>query len=165
MAGLREFFESSVGKIAALVFGLLALIVAAVAIWRSLGPSEAALLSTDRVYIDIENGKTFNHTLKAGDLSRVKSPYSGKDTGVEAERCYWTKDGKPKKDPTYVLLNQAAGKPGPTFCPDCGRLVVPLNPPANSMGPPPPTREEYEKTHKGGTKPGGAGGQDWTTGN
>jgi hypothetical protein len=152
MAGLREFFESGAGKIAAMVFGLVALIIAVVMIVRTFGHSEAASLSTDRVYIDTETGKTFNYTIKPGDLSTIKSPYTGKLTGVEAERCYWTKDGKPKKDPTYVLLNERAGKPGPTFCPDCGRLVVPLNPPASTIGPPPPTKAEYEKTHKPGAR-------------
>jgi len=160
MAGLREFFDSSTGKIAATVFGLLALIIAGVAMWRSFGTSEPGVLSTDRVYIDTETGKTFNYTIKAGDLSVVKSPYSGKNTGVEAERCYWTKDGKPKKDPTYVLVNQKIGKPGPTFCPDCGRLVVPLNPPATTTGPPPLTKEEYEKNNKGGPRGGAAPPQD-----
>ena len=63
-------------------------------------------------------------------MTPVKSPHSGKETGYEPERCYWTADGKPKPEPTYVLLNAAVGKPGPTFCQDCKRLVVGLNPPA-----------------------------------
>jgi hypothetical protein len=145
MAALREFFDSAAGKITAFVFVGIALVVVVIALFRNLGASEAAVLSTQRVYIDIENGKTFNYKLKPGDMARVKSPFSGKDTGVEAERCFWTKDGKPKNEPTYVLLNSAVGKPEPTFCPDCGRLVVPLNPPASTIGPAPPTKAEYDK--------------------
>ena len=57
----------------------------------------------------------------------------------------WTKDGKIKQDPTPVLLNEYAGKPGPTFCPDCGRRVVAHNPPPVIGAKPPPTKEEYAK--------------------
>jgi len=43
-----------------------------------------------------------------------------------------------------VLLNEATGKPGPTFCPDCGRFVVPHNPSPQMSPKPPPTKQEYE---------------------
>ena len=146
MAGLREFFNSPTGKATAIIVCIVALVVGFLSLRKNIGRSEAAILSTDRVYIDVENGKVFNHTIQMGETLPVKSPFTGKNTGYEAERCYWTKDGKTKNDPTYVLLNSR--KPGgqePTFCPDCGRLVVPLNPPASTMAPPPPTKEEYEK--------------------
>lgn len=40
------------------------------------------------------------------------------------ERCFYTKDGKVKSEPTYVLVNELIGKEGPTKCPDCGRPVT-----------------------------------------
>lgn len=73
----------------------------------------------------------------------VKCPDTGKETGYEAELCYWTKDGHPKDEPIPVLLNKYKGDPGPTFCPDCGRLVVYHNPLAVEGHTPPPTEEEY----------------------
>ncbi len=77
----------------------------------------------------------------------VKSPFTGKETGYKAELCFWTKDGSTKTDPTAVLMNDDVGKPGPTFCPDCGRLVVHHNPVPGPHSKPPPTREEYEAEH------------------
>ena len=71
--------------------------------------------------------KAFRYEIKIGDSVPVKAP-SGEKSGYPAELCYWTKDGQPKEDPTPVLLNQYVGKSGPTFCPDCGRLVVNHNP-------------------------------------
>ena len=102
--------------------------------------------------IDSENGKTFPHVNKAGDTFPLLSPYSGKNTGYIAEPCYWTASGGTKTQPTWVLLNQAIGKPGPTFCPDCGRLVVGHNPPPGPGVKPPPTKEEYAARH-GGASP------------
>jgi len=148
MAGLREFLNGPAGKGVAIGVVGIGLLVGFFSLRRNLGSTEAAYLSTDRVFIDTENGKTFSHTLKVGDMIPIKSPYSGKNTGVEAEKCYWTKDGKTKNDPTYVLLNSRKGGSEPTFCPDCGRLVVPLNPNAVVGAPPPPTKAEYEKSPK-----------------
>lgn len=84
--------------------------------------------TTPVMYICAETGKTFPHVRKSGEQSPVLSPHSGKNTGYMAEKCYWTKDGKIKDTPTYVLLNEATGKPGPTWCPDCDREVIPHNP-------------------------------------
>jgi hypothetical protein len=81
-----------------------------------------------------ETGMTFEYTVHEGDQWPVLSPFSKKKTGYPAECCYWTKDGKRKATPTYVILNEDIGKPGDTFCPDCGRLVIGHNPP-----PPPET--------------------------
>jgi hypothetical protein len=149
MAGLRESLNGPAGKGIAIGVVVIGLIVGFISLRRNLGPGEAAYLSTDRVFIDTENGKTFTYSLKVGDMIPIKSPYSGKNTGVEAERCFWTKDGKAKKDPTYVLLNSRKGAKEPTFCPDCGRLVVGLNPSPVVGIPPPPTKEEWEKQPKG----------------
>jgi hypothetical protein len=91
-----------------------------------------------------QTGKAFTVELKDGLSIPVRSPYSGQQTGYPAELCYWTKDGKPKDEPTAVLLNSWVGKRGPTFCPDCGRLVVGRNPEPAPDRKPPPTREEYQ---------------------
>lgn len=141
--GVREFFNKPAGK--AIAGG--AIVVAAIAVFMAIkgafGPSEAGAISRDQWFVDAETGKPFRHQLEIGDVTPVKAP-SGKNTGYQAELCYWTKDGKPKEDPTPVLMNTYAGKPEPTFCPDCGRLVVMLNPPASTTGKPPPTEEEYK---------------------
>ena len=144
---LREFFRSSGGQVTAIVLGLLGLVVLVWAVKGNFGESDAAALSSDRVFICSETRKPFNHTLKEGETIPVYSPHSGKNTGYQAELCYWTKDGKPKEKPTPVLLEESLGKPGPTFCPDCGRLVIGHNPAAQPGGRPPPTKEEYAARH------------------
>jgi hypothetical protein len=146
MMGIREFIKTPAGKVTVIAFLCLAI---ALAIWsalNSLDPSQAAARTSDRIFICAETGKAFNYTIKLGDKPPVKSPYSGKNTGYEAERCYWTADGKPKADPTPVLLKSAIGQEGPTFCPDCGRLVVGNNPVAIEGVPPPPTEAEYQSS-------------------
>jgi len=94
-------------------------------------------------YICTETGQSFRHENKMGETLPIYSRFSGKNTGMPAEACYWTTDGKPKIDPTWVLLNEEIGKSGPTFCPDCGRLVVGHNPRARPGMQPPPTRSKY----------------------
>lgn len=81
-----------------------------------------------RIYICAETGKHFAHEFREGDSEPILSPFSGKKTAWIAETCFWTKDGKKKDTPTYVLLVERTGKPGPTICPDCGRVVVGHNP-------------------------------------
>ena len=111
---------------------------------RGFASTEGARLSADRMFIDAKTGKPFEATLKPGMPFPLSAP-SGGNTGYPAEACYWTKDGKTKDIPTYVLLNSYAGKPEPTFCPDCGRLVRGHNPrPVEGMTAP-PTQEEYKK--------------------
>lgn len=80
------------------------------------------------MYICSETGKQFQHVIKINEESPVLSPFSNKRTGYRAEKCYWSPDGKLRDYPTYVLLNEHCGKPGPTTCPECGRVVVPHNP-------------------------------------
>lgn len=87
----------------------------------------------------------FQGELKPGTSFPIKAPGGG--DGYPAEECYWTADGKVKDKPTYVLLNGWLHKSGPTFCPDCGRLVVPNNPAPEPDQAPPPTRDEYYKLH------------------
>jgi hypothetical protein len=156
-AGLREFFESPKGKGVVVVLGLVLIGAIFWLLRDNLSGSEAASISRDRMFMDAATGKPFEHTLQAGDKIPLLAP-SGKNTGYPAELCYWTKDGKPKSDPTPVLLNSYVGKPGATFCPDCGRLVVAHNPGAAEGAKPPPTQAEYEQRRapRGGT----GGGQD-----
>ena len=147
-SGLREFLNSSRGKIVSFVAAALMLIVAGYLVWRAIAPSEAESVSNDRWFVDAKTMKGFQHELKMGEHVPVEAP-SGGATGSPAERCYWTKDGQTKKQPTAVLLNRWQGKAEPTFCPDCGRLVVGHNPAPTPGAKAPPTEAEY-KTRGGG---------------
>ena len=109
----------------------------------SSGDRSAAQLSRDHVLVDAETGKPFNHELLAGETYPVDAP-SGKKAGYPCETCYWTVGGQVKKDPTYVLLNSTVHKPGATFCPDCGRLVIANNPKPANGSPPPPTKAQAD---------------------
>jgi len=145
MVRLLEFFNTVAGRILAILLVLLGIYVLVRTAKSSIGNGEAVSLSRDRVYIDSVTGKPFNFELKPGDsgITPVLAP-SGGNTGYPAEQCYWTADGKIKADPTYVLLNKFIGRTGPTFCPDCGRLVVDHNPSPIPGGKPPPTEAEYK---------------------
>ena len=147
--GLREFLNSPTGKNLAIGGAILMVLVAVFLVWRAMGPGEAEALSRDRAFIDAQTMKGFNHFIAIGETIPIDAPSGGK-TGYPAELCYWTKDGKTKKIATAVLLNANVGRPGPTFCPDCGRLVTALNAPPIDGVPDaeqrvPPTQAEYEK--------------------
>ena len=141
---LREFFRKPVGMAIAGVVVVIGLVFAFGAI-RGFTTTEAAVIANERVYVDAQTGKPFNVSLSEGLEKPVKAPSGGK-TGWPAEECYWTKDGKIKEDPTYVLLNMYKGSKDPTFCPDCGRLVVGHNPRASEDRKPPPTKDEYQRS-------------------
>ena len=117
-------------------------------LWSNLGDSAAVASASERPYICAKTGQTFTYHLKKGDVTPVASPHSGENTGYPAERCFWTRNGQVKDEPTFVLLNAYAGKSEPTFCPDCERLVVGLNPAPMAGDKPPPLRGEYRKTKK-----------------
>ncbi|MCA9256805.1 MAG: hypothetical protein KDA33_14250 [Phycisphaerales bacterium] len=91
-------------------------------------------------YICADSGKTFEHKPQVGETNPILSPFSNKKTAYPAEKCYWTKDGKQKRAPTFVLLNEHLGIDKPTICPDCGRLVINHNPL-------PPTGTPFEKSN------------------
>ena len=146
MSKLRNFLRGPAGKLLAVVVISIGLFVLYLNGRSLLGESQVASNSRDRIFIDAESGKAFEHRLQIGDTYTIESPYTHKKTGYPAELCYWTKDGQRKHDPTPVLLNQYKGKKGPTFCPDCGRLVVPMNPIGQSA---PPTEADYKKNKKG----------------
>lgn len=101
-----------------------------------LSEPSAESVSRKRVAIDSETRKVFvDYFVADGSTLPWKNPDTGKNTLVPAEFCFWTKDGKAKLEPTYVLLNEFIGKKEPTICPDCGRTVVMHNslPPTNLM--------------------------------
>lgn len=93
------------------------------------GPPSPAELSRYQTVIDRETGELFEQfRTPKGGRAPYENPKTGRATLVPAEPCYWTKDGKAKLTPTWVLLNEYSGKEGTTLCPDCGRRVVSLNP-------------------------------------
>jgi hypothetical protein len=142
---IREFLKSTPGKIVAICLVGLVLVITAVNVLALLGDDSKSNSYT--TYICTETLKTFRHKNEIGESIPILSPYSGKNTGVPAEPCYWTRDGGTKSEPTWVLVNEAIGSHEPTFCPDCGRLVRPRNPAPTPGATPPPTREEYQARH------------------
>jgi hypothetical protein len=144
MPGFREFLRSRNGQIAGMVLLVIGIALGAYSVWSNVGPSTAAAISNDRIFVDAKTGQAFHHTLSLDDRYPIKAP-SGGNTGYPAELCYWNKDGTPKKpgeEPTAVLMNSWLNKSGPTFCPECGRLVVMHNPAPEPGMRPPPTQEE-----------------------
>lgn len=146
MEWLKRFFGTPAGMVVGTCIGLgLCLIL----YWevRDIFNPPALADMRQGYFICSQTGKAFRHELTAGEAIPIYSPYSGSNTGYPAELCYWNADGTIKSTPTPVLLNSWIGKPGPTFCPDCGRLVVARNPYPSPNSKPPPTREEYERMH------------------
>ncbi len=92
-------------------------------------------LSRIRAAVDSATGEAFPSVeVEDGTAWPWVNPKTGQRTLYPAEFCHWTKDGKAKFEPTYVLLNEIVGKPGKTICPDCGRVVVAHNPlPPNEL--------------------------------
>ena len=154
MGGIREFLQSKAGTAVGVVLGVVAVASVVWSFKANLGQSEAASLSRDRVFVCAETGEAFDYELTLETKIPVRSPHSGKNTGYPAELCYWTKNGTIKDEPTAVLLNTYVQKPEPTFCPDCGRRVVPRNPYPDARGKPPPTETEW-KARGGGPSPQG----------
>ncbi|HVS72878.1 MAG TPA: hypothetical protein VHQ47_16600 [Phycisphaerae bacterium] len=116
--------------------------------WHGRQANSQVADNSTRWFVDAETHKPFRQKIAIGMAVPVKSPFTSRATGYPAELCYWTKDGKPKRDPTPVLLNSSIGIDEPTFCPDCGRLVVGHNPSPTPGMKPPPTQAEYEQRHQ-----------------
>jgi hypothetical protein len=96
------------------------------------------------IFID-EDGKVFRHRIREGEPIDNVLGSTGKKA-FPAEFCWWTKDGKIREsDPIPVLLEQWLKKPGPTFCPDCNRLVTPNNSRPQEGSRPPPTRDQMPR--------------------
>jgi hypothetical protein len=140
---MNGFFDTNLGRasLAALVVGLLG--YAAWTIWANVGRSPLVSEFSDPIFIDADTGYAFHCKLTPTMTMPAICPDTGKAAGYPAELCFWTKDGHAKTDPTPVLLNIYRGISGPTFCPDCGRLVVAHNPLAVEGATPPPTKAEY----------------------
>ncbi|HWL95668.1 MAG TPA: hypothetical protein VNT79_19270 [Phycisphaerae bacterium] len=112
-----------------LVLSVVLLGTAGVLVWRTFAfPEYVEPDAIPTMYVCAETNLSFLHTPQIGETFPVPSPHSKKNTGYPAERCFWTRDGKVKATPTYVLLNHFVNKPPPTICPDCGREVFPHNP-------------------------------------
>ncbi len=128
------------------VIAILLVLGASVALYFSVfkpdATSDLVDLNRNRWFID-EDGKAFLAEIKIGGPAVPPSP-SGKNAFL-AELCSWTKEGTIREQPFPVLLNEYINKPGPTFCPDCDRLVVGRNPTPDGdpTVKPPPTRQEY----------------------
>lgn len=134
---IREALRGPGGTIAAVIL----VVVAIAAILVSVKSSFRGNPTPERWFVDASTGQPFQVELKVGMTIPVKAPSGG--DGYPAELCYWTADGGTKSVPTKVLLNSWIGKPGPTFCPDCHRLVVEHNPAPGPGVEPPPTEAEY----------------------
>ena len=147
MKGFREWINTSGGKTAAIVGTPVVLALFVWVIWTNVR-SEAASISRQGMYIDSKTAKPFSYTIQIGDTIPVMAPTGGK-TGFPAELCYWTKDGKIKSEPTQVLLNRYVGKPEPTFCPDCGRLVRSRNPAPATDSKPPLLQQDFKPANRG----------------
>lgn len=151
MNRFRHWLSSRAGKVAVALLLVPVLGAAVYSVYSfSHGPTDFANYT---MYICTETGRTFRHRNEVGETLPVYSPFSGKNTGVPAEACYWTKDGQTKSEPTWVLVKAFAHQPGPTFCPDCGRLVVGHNPYPQPGMRPPPTEAEWNArmAARGGT--------------
>ena len=134
--------STKAGRAVGVCLGVLGLAVIVWAAKDMFGASEGAVESNERWFVCAETGKPFRYELKEGDSIPVYSPPSGKRTGYPAELCYWTKEGTVKDTPTPVLLNETIGKSGPTYCPECGRLVVGHNPRPQPGSRPPPMKDQ-----------------------
>jgi hypothetical protein len=149
MTMLAQLGKSKFGQavIAFVVIG--ACILSIFELRRVFGRDPAIVAANERIFICSETHKPFTVHLEdlIGQTAPFESPYTHTKTGYPAELCYWTADGKPKSEPTAVLMNTWIHQPEPTFCPDCGRLVVANNPMAVAGHTPPPTREEWEARH------------------
>lgn len=142
---IQELLQTRGGVIAGSTAFVIVMAILLVSLLNSFSASRAGAHSRDRLFICAETGLTFRHELNLGDTIPVNSPHSGHDTGFEAERCYWTADGQVAPEPTPVLLGAYVGETGPTFCPDCDRLVVRWNPRPRPGQTPPPTRGQLQR--------------------
>lgn len=120
--------ESRKKTLAAVAAGACTLLAVGMLVYQFTGYDPGADSRT-RTMIDAATGEVFlEYRVSDGTRAPYKHPKTGEHTLYPAESCFWTRDGKAKLEPTYVLVNEYVGKSGPTLCPDCGRKVVPRNP-------------------------------------
>lgn len=133
---IRQFLTTGAGKIASIVIVVLMLGLVVYSYKSTF--SNDFRIPDHFTYIDSESNRTFEFDRSEGMKSPVKSPFTGKMTGYPASPCYWTKDGKIRKEPFWVLANRTKGVQEPTYCPDCDRLVdEQANEPYPGTEPPP----------------------------
>ncbi|MCC6969165.1 MAG: hypothetical protein IT434_03000 [Phycisphaerales bacterium] len=128
---MAEAGESKLKKTLSIVGASAALLVLAIVVLRAtlLAPPDAGDLSRRRTVVDTKTGEIIkDFPIPENSTRPWTNPKTGEKTLIQGEACFWTKDGKAKLEPTYVLLNEMTGKTGPTICPDCGRTVVAHNP-------------------------------------
>lgn len=128
---MPEAGENKLKKTLSIVGAVGSLLVLAVLVLRAtlLASPDAGDLSRRRMVIDTKTGEIIkDFPIPENSTMPWTNPKTGEKTLVQGEACFWTKDGKAKLEPTYVLLNEMTGKTGPTICPDCGRTVVAHNP-------------------------------------
>ncbi len=108
----------------------LILIVAVVLAWRGLSSGPRYRISAERAFKCAECGEVFEHVLQIGDKEPFECPACDRPAGWATEKCYWTKDGKAKLDPTFVILKTRLDPDSDekTYCPDCGREIKGHNP-------------------------------------
>jgi hypothetical protein len=142
---IRHYVNTPQGQKVSAAVGILVVLLGGYAVYRQGFVGNAAEQAANvRWFVDATTGKPFRVSMSDKLEIPAKAP-SGGMTGYPAEECYWTADGKVKSTPTYVLVrNVWLGDAEPTFCPDCGRLVVGHNPHARAGATPPPTKEEFE---------------------
>ena len=143
---MQDFLHTRAGQYTAYAASAVVLLLLGwLVVSATLGGSNARR-STDRIFIDARTGQQFGYRLSKNEMTPVPSPYSrGERVGYEAEPCYWKADGTFDSTPTWVLPKvKADPQAGPTFCHDCGRLVVPRNPEPYPGANPPPTQAQYK---------------------
>ncbi|MDP1663334.1 MAG: hypothetical protein Q8L55_15585 [Phycisphaerales bacterium] len=128
-AGAKGSSAERKNKIVAIVCVVLLLALSVFIVTSFLGGETAASTSEVRAVIDSESGELIEKfRLPEGKSFPYVNPKTGRNTLYLAEPCFWAKDGTIKVHPTWVLLNEFAGKSGPTICPDCGKPVKSHNP-------------------------------------
>lgn len=111
-----------------IIGSIAALIAAAVIFFRFSGGDDPAEASRRRIAVDSKTLKVVEIRVGEGSRPPWPNPETGENTLYPAEACYWNKDGTAKLKPTLVFVKEYAGIDEDTFCPDCGREVVPHNP-------------------------------------
>jgi hypothetical protein len=111
-------------------FSLVLLAGSGMIYWARSAPDDERIFieANTRICVCTETGRSFPHRAKAGEEEPIVSPFTGRRTAWTAEACYWTRDGRAKRTPTYVVLKERMGINERTICPDCGREVVGHNP-------------------------------------
>lgn len=117
-------------------------------IWRvvaAMSPSAAQRACDNPLFIDAVTGKTFHAVVHVGETMPVTSPYTGRKTGYPVAWSWWSRSGRPLVKPQAVLMNSWIGKKGPTFAPQSGRLVYPMETRPYPGEQPPPTKQQYQR--------------------